>query len=202
LWRPIPLVRIHPPEKAENWIRAQNTEKRPFGMTKGRDTMDQKAMFKISYGLYVVSAKENEKDNACISNTDTQVTSEPNRISVTLNKTNYTTGMIMRTKTFNASVLTTQVPLSVFHRFGFKSGKDIDKFEGFDSTLRSENGIYYLSEFANAFISGKVIEEIDVGTHITFLADVTDCEVLSDADSVTYDYYHKNIKKVPRKAAE
>ena len=162
--------------------------------------MDQKAMHKITYGLYVVSANENDKDNACISNTITQVTSEPNRISVTLNKANYTTGMIMRTKTFNASVLTTEVPLSVFHRFGFKSGKDIDKFEGFESIRRSGNGVYYLSDYANAFISGKVVEQFDVGTHITFLADVTDSEVLSAAESVTYDYYHKHIKKVPRKA--
>lgn len=161
--------------------------------------MDNKAMFKISYGLYVLSANENGKDNACIANTVTQITSTPNRISVALNKQNYTTDMIMKTKKFNASILSKKVQIEVFHRFGFQSGKEKDKFEGYSNVARSENGIIYLPEYTNAYISGNVIDMIDMETHMLFIADVSDAQVLSNDESVTYDYYHKNIKSKPKK---
>ena len=143
--------------------------------------MNTKAMNKIGYGLYVLSTRENGKDNACIVNTVMQVTTSPNRITVAVNKENYTAGMISRTGVFNVSMLTDTVPFSVFQTFGFQSGKTADKFAAYEGeTARAENGLLYLKDNVNAFISAKVISETDLGTHILFLADVTDCEVLGD----------------------
>ncbi len=159
--------------------------------------MDNSAMFKISYGLYVLSAKEGQKDNGCISNTVVQVTSDPNRITVALNKNNYTTGMISSTGEFNVSMLDETVSFDVFKNFGFRSGKLHDKFEGIEFE-RSENGIAYLPKNTSAFISAKVHTITDLGTHLLFLADVVDGKVLSDVDSVTYTYYQKNIKPKPQ----
>lgn len=161
--------------------------------------MDTKAMFKLGYGLYVLTSKQGEKDNGCIINTVMQVTTSPNRISITVNKSNYTHDMIKETGIFNVSVLTETTGFDVFQRFGFQSGKDCDKFEGYSAVKRGENGVLYCTEHTNAFISGKVINSIDLGTHTMFIADVTDCEMLSDETSVTYDYYHKNIKSQPKK---
>ncbi len=161
--------------------------------------MDTKAMFKLGYGLYVLTSKVGAKDNGCIVNTVAQVTSNPNRISITVNKSNYTHDMIAESGVFNVSVLTTDADFSLFERFGFQSGKDCDKFAGYSAVKRAENGVLYCTESTNAFISGKVINQMDLGTHTMFIADVTDCEVLSEATSVTYDYYHKNIKPQPKK---
>ena len=161
--------------------------------------MDNAAIFKLSYGLFVLSAKDGEKDNGCIVNTVQQVTTTPNRITVAVNKGNFTCEMISRTGAFNVSVLSTDVPFDIFKRFGFQSGRDVDKLEGFDDYARGENGIIYLSRYANAVISGKVVNTYDLGTHILFIADVTDAKILSDKDSVTYDFYHKNIKPAPQK---
>lgn len=161
--------------------------------------MDNAAIFKLSYGLFVLSAKDGEKDNGCIVNTVQQVTTTPNRITVAVNKGNFTCEMISRTGAFNVSVLSTDVPFDIFKRFGFQSGRDVDKLEGFDDCARGENGIIYLSRYANAVISGKVVDTYDLGTHILFIADVTDAKILSDKDSVTYDFYHKNIKPAPQK---
>lgn len=157
------------------------------------------AIFKLSYGLFVLSAKDGEKDNGCIVNTVQQVTTTPNRITVAVNKGNFTCEMISKTGAFNVSVLSTDVPFDIFKRFGFQSGRDVDKLEGFDDYARGENGIIYLSRYANAVISGKVVDTYDLGTHILFIADVTDAKILSDKDSVTYDFYHKNIKPAPQK---
>ena len=161
--------------------------------------MDTKAMFKLGYGLYVLTSRTGEKDNGCIINTVAQVTSNPNRISITVNKDNYTHDMIVESGIFNVSVLTNEVPFAVFQRFGFQSGRNCDKFEGYDSVKRGENGVLYCTEYTNAFISGKVVNQMDLGTHTMFIADVTDCGILSDATSVTYDYYQKNIKPQPKK---
>lgn len=161
--------------------------------------MNTKAMFKLGYGLYVLTSKLGSQDNGCIINTVTQVTSNPNRISITVNKDNYTHDMIAKTGVFNVSVLTEQVSFDVFQRFGFQSGRDCNKFEGYMEIKKAENGVLYCTEDTNAFISGKVINQIDLGTHTMFIADVTECEVLSDAVSVTYDYYQKNIKPKPKK---
>lgn len=156
--------------------------------------MNKKAMFKIGYGLYVLTAKENNFDNGCIINTVSQVTSTPNRISITVNKANKTHDMIMKTGEFNVSILSEKADFSVFERFGFQSGKDTDKFSGFENTAVSLNGIKYITGCTNSYISAKLFHAVDLGTHTLMLADVTDCDILSDDISVTYDYYHRNIK--------
>lgn len=161
--------------------------------------MDTKAMFKLGYGLYILTSKSEGKDNGCIINTVAQVTSHPNRISITVNKDNFTHDMIVKEGIFNVSVLTTEASFATFQRFGFQSGRDCDKFQGYSAVKRGDNGVLYCTEAVNAFISGKVVNQMDLGTHTMFIADVTDCAVLSDGTSVTYDYYQKNIKPQPKK---
>ncbi len=163
--------------------------------------MNVKAMYAISYGLFVLTAREDGKDNGCIINTLSQVTTEPNRVTITVNKQNYTHDMILRTKEFNVCILTTSCQFSVFQRFGFQSGVNSDKFAGLESVKRAENGLYYLTDACNAYLSAKVISTIDLGTHTQFIADVTAAEVLSDEESVTYAYYQKHIKPKPQQKA-
>ena len=163
--------------------------------------MDTKAMYKLGYGLYVLSAHEEGKDNACIVNTVIQVTTTPNRITVAVNKQNYTQGMIQRTNKFNVSVLAQSAPFELFTRFGFQSGRDTDKFAGFEAR-RSGNGLLYVPEHTTAFLSCWVADSMDLGSHMLYLADVTDCEVLSNEDSVTYAYYQKHIKPAPAPKAK
>lgn len=166
--------------------------------------MNTNAMFKIGYGLYVLTARENGFDNGCIINTVSQVTSQPDRITVAVNKANKTHDMILATNEFNISVLSTSASFEIFKAFGFRSGNEVNKFEGYSSAERSANGILYVTDSTNAYISAKVISLTDLGTHTLFLAEVTDCEVLSGETSVTYDYYHKHIKPKPevKKAAK
>lgn len=159
--------------------------------------MNQAAMFQLTYGLFVLTAKEGTKDNGCIINTVQQVTEKPLRISITVNKKNYTHDMIDRTGLFNVSILSEEVPFDIFKHFGFQSGREVDKFDGFQSFDRSGNQIAYLNQYANGFLSGKVVQKIDLGSHTMFIADVEDGEVLSNVPSVTYSYYHKNIKPQP-----
>lgn len=157
------------------------------------------AMHKLTYGLFVLTAKDGNKDNGCIINTVTQVTSEPNRISITVNKSNYTHDMIVKTGEFNVSILTENSKFETYKHWGFQSGKNVDKCEAI-SFKRAENGIIYIADETNAYISAKVISSIDLGTHMMFIADVTAMEVFSDDNSVTYDYYHKNIKSTTQKS--
>lgn len=159
--------------------------------------IEKTAAFKLSYGLFVLTARDGEKDNGCIINTVQQVTDTPFKISVTVNKNNYTHDMIKKTGVFNVSVLTQSVPFSVFQHYGFKSGRDTDKIAG-DSMPRSENGVVYLSSFSNALISGRVVDEVDCGTHTLFIAEVTEAQTLSDEKSVTYQYYFDHIKPKPQ----
>ncbi len=159
--------------------------------------MDNKAMFKIGYGLYVLTASDNGKDNGCIINTAMQVTSTPNRISVTVNKQNYTHDIIAATGVFNVSVLSQEANFEMFKRFGFQSGRNVDKFANYGFCKKAPNGIYFISNQTNAYISGKVEQSIDLGTHTMFIAAVTDAQVLSDAPTVTYDFYQKEIKPKP-----
>lgn len=159
--------------------------------------MNKKAMYQISYGLFVLTAKDGEKDNGCIVNTVAQVTSAPNRISVTVNKQNYTHDMILKTGIFNVSILTEETSFYVFRHFGFQSGRDTDKLSGWANSVRSENGLLYLTGCTNAFLSGRVVQTIDLGTHTMFIADVTDGDVLGSAPSVTYSYYQSEIKPKP-----
>lgn len=160
--------------------------------------LNLQTFFKLSYGLFVVASKNGEKDGACISNTVIQVTIEPNRILVALNKSNFTHDLIMESKKLCVSILSEQAPFSVFQQFGFKTGHNTDKFEGFDKIERCENGVYRLSDYANAYIAGDVTSTLDLGTHTAFVVDVTEAVTLSDVPSVTYDYYFKNIKPQPQ----
>ena len=159
--------------------------------------IDNNSLFKISYGLFVLSAKDGEKDNGCIINTAQQITNAPNRISVAVNKANYTHDMIVKSKKFNVSTLTESTPFEIFQHFGFQSGKDTEKFVG--EPLRTENGIAYIGGVSNAVISGEVEQIIDCETHSIFIAKVTEAKILSDEKSVTYDYYFANIKPKPKK---
>ena len=159
--------------------------------------MDKKAMYKLTYGLFIMTAKEGDKDNGCIVNTVTQVTTEPNRITVAVNKKNYTHDMIKRTGTFNVSILTEASKFDTYKHWGFQSGAEVDKLEKI-AFQRAENGLVYIAEECNAYISAKVVSATDLGTHTLFLADVTDSRALSDAESVTYSYYQKNIKTAPK----
>lgn len=168
-------------------------------MQKEEVMKNKNAMYKLSYGLFVLSAKNGEKDNGCIVNTVQQVTTSPNRILVAVNKGNFTHDMIMETGTFNVSILSEEATFDTFKHFGFQSGRDVDKLEKFDDYQRADNGIIYLTKGANAYLCAKVFHSIDMGSHTLFLADVTDGDVLNDTESVTYAYYHKNIKPKPEK---
>lgn len=162
---------------------------------------DPKAFFKLSYGLFVLTARDGEKDNGCIINTAEQLTSEPGRISIAVNKQNYTHDMIMKTRAFNVSVLSEDAPFKVFEHFGFQSGRNVNKFEGCTEEKRAANGILYIPKYTNAFFSGKVIDSYDYGTHTLFVAEVTQAQVLSSEKSVTYAYYFDNIKPKPQPKA-
>ena len=164
--------------------------------------IDPNAMFKLSYGLFVLSAKDGDKDNGCIINTVMQVTDVKKRIAIAVNKANYTHEMIRKTGEFNVSVLTTEVPFKVFQQFGFQSGRDADKFAQGGAEARTANGLRYIPEYSNAVISGKVTEEYDYDTHTLFVADVTEAAVLSNVPSVTYQYYFDHIKPKPQPTTE
>ena len=146
-----------------------------------------------------LTAEYGGRHNGCIINTAQQLTDTPRRISIAVNKANYTHDMIAKTGVFSLSVLTTAAPFALFEQFGFHSGRDTDKFDGNRCEIRTgENGLVYLNEYANAVISGKVVEARDCGTHTLFIADVTEARVLSDAPSLTYAYYFDHIKPRPR----
>lgn len=159
--------------------------------------MDQKALYNIGYGLYVLTAKDGEKNNGCIVNTVMQVTSNPLVIAVGVNKQNYTHDMIVKTKEFNLSILTKDVPFSVFQHFGFQSGRTVDKLENCEDQAVGENGLAYLSRYTNAYLSCQVLEVMDFGSHSLFKAEVKDALTLNQEESVTYSYYQKLIKPKP-----
>ena len=161
--------------------------------------MNNNAMYKLSYGLFVLTANENGFDNGCIINTAQQVTTEPNRISITVNKNGKTHDMIKATGIFNISIISEDAYFELFKHFGFQSGASCNKFDGFKAAERSENGVLYLTAGVNSYISAKVIQEIDLGTHTMFIAEVTDADIISDIPSATYAYYHSNIKPKPQK---
>ena len=155
-------------------------------------------LFNISYGLYILTAKS-DKYNGCIINTLMQVTSNPNRISITVNKDNFTTKIIEETGEFNVSILDKTTDFEIVKHFGFSSGKDVYKFDNFCDYKLSENKIPYITKHTNSYISAKVISKLDVDSHLTFVADVTDMAELSNNESVTYSYYQANIKPKPAK---
>ncbi len=159
--------------------------------------MDTTAMHKIPYGLYVLTAESGGKQNGCIINTVTQQTSTPLLISVTVNKENYTHDMILKSGKFNISVIDETADFELFKHFGFQSGKDTEKIKGYDSASIAENGISYVTKNVNTLICAKVRKTVDVGTHTIFIAEVADSKKLSDNPTMTYSYYHKNVKPAP-----
>ena len=164
--------------------------------------VDNSAVFKLSYGLYVLTAKENGKDNGCIINTAGLITDNPKRIQIAVNKANYTHDMILRTGVFNVSVLNVDAPFATFQQFGFCSGRDTDKFAEVSYAGRTENGLRYIPENCNAVLSGKVVESYDWGTHTLFIAEVTEAHVLNDVPSMTYQYYFDHVKPKPAPSSE
>ena len=161
--------------------------------------IENSAMYKISYGLFMLTTTDGEKQNGCIVNTVSMLTDNPKRIVVFVNKANYSEELLRKTGIFNVSVLTESAPFELFKQFGFVSGRDKDKFEG-GMYETSENGLYYLPKHANAVLSGKVVDYYDYGTHTLFVAEVTEAKVLNDEKSVTYEYYQANIKQKPQVA--
>ena len=154
---------------------------------------DPTALFKISYGLYVVTCHDGKKDNGLIVNTVTQLTDSPVRVAVTINKQNYSHDVIKETGAMNVNCLDTSAPFSVFQNFGFQSGRTADKFAGIPQK-RTENGLRVLPEHVNAVMALAVESYVDVGTHGMFICRVVESHTLSELDSMTYDYYHKNVK--------
>lgn len=158
---------------------------------------DLTALFKIGYGLYVVTSNDGKKDNGLIVNTVTQVTDTPNRVAVTINKQNYSHHVIKQTGIMNVNCLSTAAPFKVFETFGFQSGRTVDKFA--DCTpLRSDNGLVFLPRYINAFMSLEVEQYVDFGTHGMFICSITEARVISNAETMTYTYYQNNVKPKPQ----
>ena len=164
--------------------------------------MDTSVMFKIGYGLYVLTAKDDAKDNGCIINTVMQVTSEPLQIAIAVNKKNYTNEMIQKTKKFNLSILSEKADFEIYKHFGYQSGREVDKFASFADAKRSPNGVLYITKGTNAYISAYVQQEVDLGTHSLFIAQLVASESLSDDKSATYDYYQNFVKPKPENVAK
>ncbi|MBR1598050.1 MAG: flavin reductase [Lachnospiraceae bacterium] len=159
--------------------------------------MDKKTINKLTYGLFVLTANEGDKDNGCITNTGIQVTTDPNRICFAVNKANYTHDMVARTRKFTLSIISQEADFELFKHFGFQSGRDVDKFSDFKYCTHGSNGIYYITKGTNGYISGQIEQIIDMGSHSLFIASVTDMEMLSEAISMDYGYYHANVKPKP-----
>ena len=166
------------------------------------DKLSNDAITKIGYGLYVLIAREGEKDNGCIVNVVAQLTSTPMQMMISVNKQNLTHDMILRTGRFNVCCLTEHTPMKVFQHFGFQSGRDVNKFEDCDVEMRSSNGLLYLPKYTNAYLSGQMNYAKDLGTHTLFIADITEAVHLSDDPSLTYAYYQQHIKPKPVTTAQ
>jgi flavin reductase (DIM6/NTAB) family NADH-FMN oxidoreductase RutF len=158
--------------------------------------MNANAMYNLTYGLFVVTTNVNGKDYGCIVNTGSQV-ANPNKIAISVNKANYTCEMIQQSKTFTLSVLSESAVFDVFKHFGFQSGRNVDKFEGFEP-LYSDNGLAFLPRYINSFMSLTVEQYIDLDTHGMFICSVGEARVISDKETMTYAYYHENVKPKPK----
>ncbi len=163
--------------------------------------MDKKTMYNLTYGLFVLTSAFEGKDSGCIINTAGQVTSEPNRISITVNKSNFTHELVEKSGKFNISILSEEARFETFQHFGFQSGRDVDKFSEYEDCRRSANGLYYVTAGTNGYISAAVEQTIDLGSHTMFIASVEDMEVLTSTPSATYAYYQSSIKPKPENAA-
>ena len=158
---------------------------------------DITALFNIGYGLYVVTSNDGKKDNGLIVNTVSQVTNTPNRVAVTINKQNYSHHVIKQTGIMNVNCLSVEAPFAVFETFGFKSGRNTDKFANC-TPLRSDNGLVFLPRYINSFFSLKVESYVDLDTHGMFICSITEARVISKAETMTYTYYQNNVKPKPQ----
>ncbi|MBP3569701.1 MAG: flavin reductase [Lachnospiraceae bacterium] len=156
--------------------------------------MNEKALHKITYGLFLLTTRENNKDNGCIINTVIQAANNPTQIVIAVNKCNLTHDMIVHTRAFNVSSLTTSAGFELFKHFGMQSGREVDKFSDFTDAARSENGMLYLTKNSNMYLSAKVTMYLDLGSHTLFVGELTDAKIHSDEPSCSYDYYQSNIK--------
>ena len=159
--------------------------------------MNPKALFKIPYGLFLLTARENNKDNGCIINTVMQVSENPTHICISVNKNNLTHDMILHTRMFNVSALSTSTSFDFFKHFGMQSGRTTDKFAEYPDAARSENGLLYLTKNTNMYLSAKVTMYLDLGSHTLFVGELINAELLSEEESCTYNYYQSNIKPKP-----
>lgn len=167
------------------------------------DVLADSALFRLSYGLYVVTVHENGAgDNGCVINTAMQVNDDPARVMVALNRSHCTQEMLRRSGEMTLSVLSTEAEFPLYQRFGFQSGREADKFAGFSAVRRAQNGCYYLTEGCNAFMSATVEERWDIGSHTLFLARVGESGLLSGAPSATYAYYREQVKPAPPAAGQ
>ena len=170
-------------------------------MAKGE--IDKTALFKIGYGLYIVTSNDGKKDNGCIVNSVLQAADNPLRVVVCINKANYTYEIVHKTGKLNVNCLDTEAPFKMFQKFGFQSGRNVDKFADCHCNPgRSANGLLVIPHNVNAFISLSVAKEIDLGSHGMFLCEVTESQKLSDKESMTYSYYQSNVKPKPQKPAD
>ncbi len=163
--------------------------------------MDRKTMYKLSYGLFVLTSALHGRDNGCIINTAGQVASEPNKISVSVINANYTRELVEKSGRFNLSIISKEAGFELFRRFGFQSGRDADKFAGYTDCKRSDNGLYYITSGINGYISATVEHSLNLGSHTLFIASIDDMDVLSAVESATYAYYQSDIKPKPEKPA-
>lgn len=161
--------------------------------------MDNKALFKLSYGLYVLTAANSEKLNGCIINTAVQAAENPNLLSICVNKANYTCDMLKTGENFSVSVISQDADFELFKHFGFQSGKSADKFGDFKDFSLDTQGIPYVTKGTNAYISAKITKTQDLGSHIMFIGEIYDAKVLNDVASATYEYYFEHIKPKPPK---
>ncbi len=158
---------------------------------------DPTALFKLGYGLYVITSNDGSRDNGMICNTVSQVAVSPDKLAVAINKANYTHDTIKETGFMNVNCLTEEAPFELFRQFGFQSGRDVNKFEG-EQVFRTANGAAILTKFINAFISLKVTDYVDLGSHGLFICELTDSAVMNSKPSMTYAYYHANVKPKPQ----
>lgn len=156
--------------------------------------IDNKAIFNLTHGLYVLTTRLGEKDNGCIIDAVMQATAMPQRIAIGVMKHNLSHGILAASGIFNLSILTEDTPQKVFQHFGLQSGRDVNKFEKCDEVQRSANGLYFIPKYTNAFLSGKVEQSIDLDTHTVFIASITESRVLSDGKGITYNEYREKYK--------
>ena len=171
----------------------------PAAVTPAKGEIDKTALFKIGYGLYVVTCNDGKKDNGCIVNSVLQAADNPLRVVVCINKANYSYEVVHATGILNVNCLSVEAPFKVFRHFGFQSGRNVDKFAACKETaLRSANGLITLPKYSNAFLSLHVVSETDLGSHGMFICEVTESRKVSDAETMTYSYYQSNVKPKPQ----